>query len=144
MRKLFPLASLLVLLFGACQKDGDVGPAGPLYQTWRLVQTQVGKRAPQVIDSAERIIIEFQPGGRILYDHNGRDGACCVPRRFEKKDQILFVNSSADQPEYCNYVDLLCASQYAFTSPEWIVVHIDTNQLVLQIGDRLLTHQPYP
>lgn len=142
MRKLFPLASLLVLLFGSCSKSVD--PAGPLYRTWRLVQTQAGKRAPQPIALSERITIVFQPSGRIVYDRNGQDGSCCVPRRFDQKGRVLFVNGSADQPEFCKYVDLACTDEYVSGSVEWTVVDVDSDQLVLQIGDKLLTHQSYP
>ena len=144
MKKLFLLVILLIVLFGSCNKDKAVDPAGPLYRTWRLVQTQVGKRAPQTIPSSERITITFQPTGRIVYDRNGQEGACCVPRHFEQKGRVLFVDGSTDQPEFCKYVDLACTDEYVSGSVEWTVVDVDSDQLVLQIGDKLLTHQPYP
>ena len=142
MRKLVPLASLLVLLFGACSKS--VEPSGPLYRTWRLVQTQVGGQTPNSIAASERITIAFYPSGRIVYDRNGQDGSCCVPRRFEQKGQVLSVDNSTGQPEFCKYVDLACTDEYVFGSVEWTVVEVDSDQLVLQIGGKLLTHQPYP
>ena len=142
MKKQFSLAILLVLLFGACDKS--VEPSGPLYRTWQLVQTQVGKRAPQLIASSERITIAFQPNGRIVYGRNGQDGSCCVPRRFNQKGRVLFVDGSTDQPEFCKYVDLACTDEYVSGSVEWTVVDVDSGQLVLQIGNKLLKHQPYP
>lgn len=144
MRKTSILTTLLIVLFGACNKDEAIDPTDPLYRTWRLVQTQVGKRAPQSIGASERITIKFQPNGRIGYDRNGQDGSCCVPRRFDQKGRVLFVDGSADQPEFCKYVDLACTDEYVSGSVEWTVVYLDSNQLVLQIGDKLLKHQPYP
>ena len=144
MKKLLSLIFLFAILFGACQKDKAVSPVGLLHRTWRLTQTQVGKRAPEVTAPTERITIEFQPNGKIVYNHNGRDGACCVPRHFEQKNQILLVDTSTDQPDYCKYVDIRCTDEYAYNSTEWIIVQLSSNQLMLQLGDKLLTHQPYP
>lgn len=78
-----------------------------------------------------------------MYDRNGRDRACCVPRRFDRNGQVLSVDGSVDQPEYCNYADIFCTDEYAYGSGEWTVIQVDDNGLVLQIGDKLLTHQPY-
>lgn len=78
-----------------------------------------------------------------MYDRNGRDRACCVPRRFDRNGQVLSVDGSVDQPEYCNYADIFCTDEYAYGSGEWTVIQVDDNGLVLQIGVKLLTHQLY-
>lgn len=130
---------LLMVLVSACRSDDAIrSNDGQLNHRWQLVQVQQSNNAPQLVSTA--IFISFGADGTIQYDESGKDGACCVPKRFARQGQRLLLDYSTGQPEFCHYVDLLCTSVYS-SGPEWVVEQADNQQLVLQVGDKILVHK---
>lgn len=143
MKKLFSLAILLIVLFGACDKSVD--PADPLYRTWR--QTQTEYRDGRIVDYAitEFIIVTFQSNGLILYGADGRYAACCYPHRFKRKGNTLdFINvksiptPSVDNAEKCHLVDCLLQGN------SWQILTLTDKRLILETPFGNHAYQPYP
>lgn len=130
------LLFLLITALISCQKK-NVAPE-LLYNRWQLVQIQDTNGAPQKVSN--QTFISFGVDGKITYDEAGYNGDCCVPKRFARNDQTLMLDYSTGQPEYCKYVDIACQSPYA-SGPEWVIKQLDGQQLVLQTGNKLLTHR---
>ena len=129
---------VLLLLTSACRSDNAIGLPDELYHRWQLVQIQEMNKAPET--TAKAIFITIRADSKIQYDETGYDGACCVPRRFNRNGQTLLLDFSTDQPAYCQYVDLFCTSVYS-SGPEWIIKQLDGQKLVLQAGNKLLIHE---
>jgi hypothetical protein len=133
------ISAILILLVSSCQSDNSISPSDALlYYRWQLVQVQQSNNAPQLVSTT--VFIAFGADGTIQYDESGKDGACCVPKRFARQVQTLLMDYSTGQPAYCQYVDIRCTSAYSL-GPEWVVEQVDDQQLQLKIGEKRLIHK---
>jgi hypothetical protein len=137
MKKLLSVFGLFVLVSGAC-RDDSLNANDALYHRWQLVQKQVGKKAPEAVKKTT--YITFTATGQIRFEDNGSDGSCCIPRRFARNEQILTLDYTTDQPEFCKYVDLACFYDYLGVA-QWYIERVDADTLLLRTGDNLLVHK---
>lgn len=145
MRKTSILTTLLIVLFGACNKDKAIDPTDPLYRTWRWTQTETNDGRIVNHATTEFRIITFRPNGTILYGADGRYAPYCFPERFRRKgDTLSFANvesipiPAVDNGEKCRLID--CAGYDAL----WQISALDDEQLVLKTSSENYVFQPYP
>lgn len=146
MKNTLLLTPILVVLFGACNRDERVGPTDPLYRTWQLTQFVYNDgRTVTPSNPSSYNIVRFRPNGTILYGVDGRYVACCSPHRFRREGNTLdFTKVSSiplpevDNAEQCNLVD--CGSP----GNAWQILNLTDKQLILKTYFGTATYQPYP
>ncbi|MGV3558828.1 lipocalin family protein [Larkinella arboricola] len=116
---------LFVLILGvsiSCHKaDQDATPSNPLYQTWKLVESQNSKGTWESVSYES--VLELRADGDMLYPKS--EPGCCSPIRFERQDETLKITETYGGGD-CIYVD--CATPSAYK-----IVSVTASELVLDM-----------
>lgn len=134
MKKLFSPAMLLVVLFGACQKDETIGPPELLYQRWQVDRTKpIGSDTWMMYNLDGIYDTEYRPDGALVHRKDGviQTAKCCSASRFERNQNVI---------QYSEFV--ACALVLCNSTKISQITILQQNLLELQTEDRVTQYSP--